>query len=141
MGDAEWQACDLEALRLKARAFAVERDWEQYHDIRSLLLALVSETGEAADLVRWRRDCEFSLSDDLRSAWNDELADIFILLVRLADVSGVDLGAAFQSKLAKAGQKYPAEACRGSNDKYTAYESSGGGENGSNDTTTARPPR
>ena len=117
-----WQNCNLEALRQSARAFAVERDWEQYHDPRSLLLAMLSEVGEAADLIRWRREITAAMPDDIAADWQDELGDIFILLVRLADVSGVDLGAAFQQKLAKAQTKYPADLSHGKNEKYTAYQ-------------------
>ena len=113
-----WQNVDLETLRQAAHQFASDRDWHQFHDIRSLLLAVCSEVGEAADLVRWRRDSDAGLPNDIASDWQDELGDIFILLVRLADVSGVDLGQAFQQKLAKANEKYPVASSHGRNVKY-----------------------
>ena len=113
-----WQSTSLEDLREAAENFASERDWHQFHDIRSLLLAVCSEVGEAADLIRWRRDSEHGLPSDIRDDWQDELGDIFILLIRLADVSGVDLGVAFQHKLAKAAAKYPVDRSKGRNLKY-----------------------
>lgn len=97
----------LEELRRRAQAFAEERDWEQFHSVRNLLLALISETGELAEVVRWSGDAEDPIGPDKRQAWEDEIGDVFILLVRLADRSGVDLTTAFERKLAKAGLKYP----------------------------------
>jgi dCTP diphosphatase len=108
----------LEDIRRELAAFAAERDWEQFHSPRNLLLALVSEVGEAAELLRWQGDAEPAIPADKREAWSDELADVFILLVRLADRSGVDLTSALALKLAKARAKYPVERFRGSARKY-----------------------
>ncbi len=113
----------LEHLRAAAEAFAAERDWEQFHTPRNLLLAVVSEVGEAAELLRWQGDADPAVPPERMQDWSDELADILILLIRLADRSGVDLGAAFEHKLAQAGLKYPADAFRGSNRKYNEDES------------------
>jgi NTP pyrophosphatase (non-canonical NTP hydrolase) len=108
----------IEALRAQVQAFADERDWAQFHSPRNLLLAVMSELGEAAEIVRWQGDADPAIPADRREAWDDELADVLILLLRLADRSGTDLPAAFQRKLAKAAEKYPAERFRGSNRKY-----------------------
>jgi len=108
----------LERLRRCAEAFADERDWARFHSPRNLLLALVSEVGEAAELVRWQGDAEPAIPAEQQQAWADELADILILLIRLADRSGVDLDRAFHRKLAIAGERYPAERFRGSSRKY-----------------------
>lgn len=108
----------LEDLRAEIGRFAEERDWERFHTPRNLLLAVVSEVGEAAEILRWQGDAGETVPEEKRQDWNDELADIFILLVRLADRSGVDLSAAVPAKLAKAAAKYPVERFRGSNRKY-----------------------
>lgn len=108
----------IESLRQEVAAFADARDWAQYHTVRNLLLALVSEVGELADVVRWQGDAQPAVPPERRQEWEDEVADVFILLVRLADRSGVDLPKAFTRKLALAGQKYPVEAFKGSNRKY-----------------------
>ena len=108
----------LEDLRQAAEAFARERDWEQFHSPRNLLLAVASEVGEACDLVRWLGDGDDRIPTDIADDWADELADILILLIRLADCSSVDLPRAFQAKLAKAAAKYPVAGFRGSNRKY-----------------------
>ena len=111
---------DLEDIRREIAAFADERDWQRYHSTRNLLLAMISEVGEVAEIVRWSGDAEPAVPPEQAEDWGDELADVFILLVRLADRSGVDLTAAFQRKLAKARLKYPADRFRGSSRKYDA---------------------
>ena len=111
---------DLEDIRRQVAAFADERDWQRYHSTRNLLLAMISEVGEVAEIVRWSGDAEPAVPPEQAEDWGDELADVFILLVRLADRSGVDLTAAFQRKLAKAAAKYPADKFRGSSRKYDA---------------------
>lgn len=108
----------LEDIRREVAQFADERDWAQFHSTRNLLLALVGEVGEVAEIVRWQGDLDPAVPADKREDWADELADVLTLLVRLADRSGVDLTAAFASKLAKARAKYPVERFKGSNRKY-----------------------
>ncbi len=108
----------IEAIRQEVAAFADARDWAQFHTVRNLLLALVSEVGELAEVVRWQGDTQPGIAPERRQDWEDEVADVFILLVRLADRSGVDLPKAFRRKLAQAGQKYPVEGFKGSSRKY-----------------------
>lgn len=109
---------DIEDIRREVQAFADARDWQQFHSPRNLLLALISEVGELAEIVRWQGDADPAIPSDKVEAWADEVADVLILLVRLADRSGVDLTAAFARKIAIAGAKYPAERFRGSSRKY-----------------------
>lgn len=108
----------LDDIRAECAAFADERDWQQFHSPRNLLLAMISEVGELAEVVRWAGDREPTIRPEDRQQWEDEVADVFILLVRLADRSGVDLSAAFARKLQQAREKYPTEKFKGSNRKY-----------------------
>ncbi|GFR49277.1 hypothetical protein Agub_g11284 [Astrephomene gubernaculifera] len=122
-----WSDVSLESLRGQLEDFARQRDWEQYHTPRNLLLALVGEAGELAELFQWRREGEAArglpgFTAPQRTAVAEELADVLLYLVRLADACGVDLGRAALSKMAKNAVKYPAERCRGSSAKYTAYD-------------------
>ncbi len=109
----------LESIRAEVQQFADERDWEQFHSPRNLLLAVVSELGEAADLIRWQGDADPTIPAAIKQDWDDEIADVFTLLIRLADRSGVDLTTAFAAKLDRARQKYPIDRFKGSNRKYT----------------------
>lgn len=60
-------------------------------------------------------------TDAERQHVGEELADVLLYLVRLSDACGIDLAAAAEAKLRKNAAKYPAEQCRGSSAKYTAY--------------------
>lgn len=87
---------DTAGIQDRLRAFRDERDWQQFHDPRSLTLALVAEVGELADSLSWR-DGEPEPAD--RDALADELADITTYVLHLANTLGVDLGAEVERKL------------------------------------------
>lgn len=83
-------------------------------------------TAELSELFQWRGDAgagpglpEFSPED--RGRVGEELSDVLLYTLRLADVCGIDLAAASRAKLAANAAKYPAALCRGRADKYTAY--------------------
>jgi dCTP diphosphatase len=98
------------------RAFTDARDWAQFHDPKSLILALVGEVGELAELFQWLPADEAArLAGDepLRTRAGEEIADVLIYLVRLADVLGLDLAAIAQGKLARAGERFPVDDVRG----------------------------
>lgn len=131
-------SCDsLAALRGRLRSFAVEREWDQFHTPRNIMLALVGEVGELAECFQWRGDAGSACpGTDWEAkkvdALGEEMADVLLYLVRLADKCGVDLAAVTSRKLQKNAHKYPADLVRGSSKKYTEYaahetDSSGGG--------------
>jgi dCTP diphosphatase len=112
--------------------FADERDWRQFHTPRNLVLALVGEVGELAELFQWRGEVAPGLPDfgaAERVRVGEEMSDVLLYLVRLADRCGVDLAAAVGAKLEANAAKYPAERARGSSAKYHAY-ADGGGQSG-----------
>lgn len=98
------------------REFTAERDWERFHDPKSLILALVGEVGELAELFQWvpAEDAASSVdSPGRRERVAEELADVQLYLVRLADVLGIDLAEAARSKLESGRRRFPAEGFRG----------------------------
>lgn len=102
---------DTAPLAAALQAFADERDWNRFHSPKNLAMALTGELGELVELFQWLTEDESrALARDpaRRVALEDELADVQIYLVRLADVLGVDLDAAVRAKLAKNRLKYPA---------------------------------
>jgi dCTP diphosphatase len=114
----------LARLKQLVRDFSVERDWEQFHSPKNLGVALACEVGELLEHFRYRRDDEIRawLDDPAnRARLADEVADCLWLLLRMADVVGIDLAAALAGKVEAAGLKYPVEQSRGRPDKYTAY--------------------
>lgn len=110
----------LEGLTAVLRQFADERDWAQFHTPKNLVMALVGEVGELIEHFQWltpEESAEVMNSDTSARRIADELADVLIYLVRLADVLGVDLLDAARSKLASNAKRYPADQVRGSADK------------------------
>jgi NTP pyrophosphatase (non-canonical NTP hydrolase) len=114
---------ELETLRDQVRDFARERDWEQFHSPKNLAMALAGEAGELLEVFQWLTE-EQSRSLDERSlaAASEEIADVLLYLVRLADRLGVDPLAAARKKLVANALKYPVDKARGSARKYDALE-------------------
>ena len=107
---------EIAELTRLVREFSAERDWMQFNDPKSLVLALVGEVGEVAELFQWipadRAATEFG-PDGRQQRAAEELADVLVYLVRLADVLGIDLGAAARAKLADSHRRFPADTLRG----------------------------
>jgi NTP pyrophosphatase (non-canonical NTP hydrolase) len=104
-------ASDLLALRDRMRTFTAERDWSGFHDPKSVLLALVGEVGELAELFQWlpaTDAAKLGKTEPLRTRAGEEMSDVLLYLVLLADVLDIDLGAAANAKLTQAALRYPA---------------------------------
>jgi dCTP diphosphatase len=107
---------DLIELRDGMREFTNARDWEQFHDPKSLVLALVGEVGELAELFQWvpAEDATArAQTEPLRTRAGEEMADVLLYLVRLADVLGIDLHEVARLKLGAASARFPADDVRG----------------------------
>ena len=118
-------ATTIDDLKNLVLAFAVERDWVQFHQPKDLGVALASEVGELLDLFRFQTDERIAASlasPEGSRAVAHELADCFWVLLRLAEVCRIDLASSLEEKVRLAGLKYPADRSRGRSDKYTAYE-------------------
>jgi dCTP diphosphatase len=101
---------DLEILRARMRQFADDRDWDSFHDPKSVLLALVGEVGELAELFQWLPAAEareLAHREPLRTRVGEEMADVLLYLVLLADVVGIDLAAAAQAKMDDSERRFP----------------------------------
>jgi dCTP diphosphatase len=109
----------MEELQARIRAFAQERDWEQFHTPKNLAMALSGEVGELVEIFQWLTADEAGRVMDGPRAENveDELADVFTYLLRMADVLGVDLAEATRAKLARNEDRYPAPDVRGRADR------------------------
>ncbi|CAD6250982.1 unnamed protein product [Miscanthus lutarioriparius] len=102
-GEVRTAAVSLETLRKRMADFATERDWEQFHSPRNLLLALVRRGGgELSEIFQWKGEVPKGLpdwDDDEKEHLGEELADMLLYLVRLSDMCGVDLGRAALRKM------------------------------------------
>jgi NTP pyrophosphatase (non-canonical NTP hydrolase) len=113
---------ELEDFIKRVDAFALERDWVQFHSVRNLVLAMVGEVGELAEVFQWVSDDQveaFLTKPENHARLQEELADVLMYALRLASVSGVDVMGALEAKLASNAEKYPVDKSKGSAKKYT----------------------
>ena len=102
-------------------AFRDERDWRQFHNPKDLAISICLEAAELLEPFQWKRSDE--IADFLAEGANrrrvaDEMADVLILLVSMADMLGIDLVEAAHAKLAENARKYPVAQARGNAKKY-----------------------
>jgi NTP pyrophosphatase (non-canonical NTP hydrolase) len=113
----------MEILKKRLREFARERDWEQYHSPKNLAMALSVEVAEIVELFQWLSEEESkTLGADKRAELEEEIGDVLIYLVNLADKFEIDPLHAAMEKLEKNAKKYPAQTVKGKSLKYTEYE-------------------
>ena len=113
---------ELDALRERLRAFAAAREWDQFHSPKNLAMALAAEAGELLEIFQWLTEDESrNLSPAARAAASDEIADVLLYLVRLADTLGIDPAAAADRKLLANAERYPVDKARGNRRKYTQW--------------------
>lgn len=103
---------DVKSLQRRLRDFAAARDWQSYHVPKNLAMALMVEAAELLELFQWQTLAESRVLT--RDAHNkervaDEVADVLLYLLQLADHTGVDIDEAVERKLRKNAEKYPAK--------------------------------
>ena len=103
----------------RIREFAQERDWEQFHTPKNLAMALSVEASELVEIFQWMTPEQAAevMSGDKAQDVRDEVADILSYLLRFADVTGIDLDAALESKAADNARRYTVAQARGSSAK------------------------
>src|SRR5437879_3393412 len=106
---------DIPMLQARLRQFASERDWEQFHTPKNLAMALAAECGEVLEVFQWLSPAEAATPDEQTIAKaREELADVQIYLLRLADKLAVDLEQAVLDKIDANVLRYPASEVWGS---------------------------
>ena len=117
------QDTTLAQLRARARAFNEARDWARYHSPRNLAMALSVEAAELLELYLWCEDGGPQPAVTSRSPKvADEMADVLLCLLNLAEKTGVDLAAALESKMVRNEAKYPPAVARGRMEKWDELE-------------------
>ena len=111
---------ELESLREQLRDFAAARDWDQFHSPTNLAMALSAEAGELLETFQWLTEEQSRHpTPEALAAASDEVADVLLYLVRLADKLGIDPIAVANRKLVANAAKYPVDKARGNSKKYT----------------------
>jgi len=115
-------ATTIAELKSRILAFVRERDWEQFHAPKNLSMALAAETGELMEHFLWAtpEQSQAIVRDETKRAKiAEELADVVIYALEFANVTGLDVAAAIEAKMAANAKKYPVEKARGRSEKYT----------------------
>ncbi|MBL0419941.1 nucleotide pyrophosphohydrolase [Ramlibacter sp. AW1] len=110
MTDSNSMLIDASALVQRLRHFAAQRNWERHHAPKNLVMALTGEVGELNEIFQWMDEAqsrEAGRDPATSLAVREEIADVLLYLVRLADVLGVDLDQAVRHKLEVNARKYP----------------------------------
>ena len=111
---------DIQALQAVLRTFASEREWEQFHSPKNLATALSVEAAELLEHFQWLTEEQSrSMPDDKRDAVAEEVADVLLYLLQLADKLGIDPLDAARKKLQLNALKYPVERAKGTSKKYS----------------------
>ena len=117
----------ISELKDKVKSFVAERDWERYHDPKSIAAALCVEAGELLEIFQWD-DAETARSrcrdPRYRESVEEELADVVIYALSLANQASMDLSRAVLAKIEKNARKYPVDKVRGQD--FVKYGEEGG---------------
>ncbi len=102
-------------------AFVEARDWDQFHSVKNLSMALSVECSELVEIFQWMKEEKTNaVKDDPETLAKvkDEVADIYFYLMRIVSKTGIDLEEAVVNKMKKNEAKYPVEKFRGISKKY-----------------------
>lgn len=111
------QVVTIEILKQMMRDFVRERDWEKYHTPKNLAASVSVEAAELLELFQWLTPDEATTKPDndlrFRQAVGEELADVLMYLISLANTLNIDIAQTVSAKMAKNRAKYPPEKFRG----------------------------
>jgi len=110
---------DLITIQQAIRQFCDDRNWDQFHNLKDLLISLNLEAAEALEHVQWKNDQELVELTKNNAELGEELADVLYWVILIANKANVDLAKAFEKKMEKNASKYPVARAYGSHKKYT----------------------
>ena len=116
------QDTPLSRLRELVDAFIEERDWRQFHNPKDLAAAISIEGAELQELFLWKSSEEVQASlqqEAVVKSIQEELADIMIYCLSLANRLDMDVTTAVLNKVEANRRKYPIEKAKGNYTKYT----------------------
>lgn len=103
----------IDKLQQRQRQFVQERNWEKFHSPKNLAIALSVEAAELVEIFMWLSEAQCaSLSPSRLQEVKDEMGDVFLYLLRIADILKIDLLEAVEQKFEKVLQKYTIEKAR-----------------------------
>ncbi|PRR82007.1 nucleotide pyrophosphohydrolase [Clostridium vincentii] len=102
----------MEDIKKRIRKFRSDREWEQFHTPQNLAKAISIESGELLENFLWNNNFD-------KDAVSEELADVVIYCLYMADSLGVKIEDIINNKIDKNENKYPVEKAKGTSKKYT----------------------
>lgn len=112
---------NVEKINQELDIFINDRDWDQFHSIKNLSMALSVETSELVEIFQWMKEEDSNKvanNEKLTQKVKEELADIFIYLLRISKKSNINLETAVLEKIKKNSEKYPVDKSKGNSKKY-----------------------
>lgn len=113
---------NISELRDTVRSFIEHRDWSKYHNPKDVAISIAIEAAELIELFQWVKESELrTITEDPKklSRLKEELADVMIYCLSLANVLNIDISQAISKKITENENKYPAEQVKGNYKKYT----------------------
>lgn len=115
---------DLPSILQEIKQFSEDRDWDQFHSVKNLSMALNIEAAELMELFQWMKEEDSNRAHEnpvLMEKLQDEVADVFIYLMRIVSKAGINLEDSVRQKMKKNALKYPVDLSRGNSKKYTEF--------------------
>lgn len=110
----------IKELKEKILQFRNERDWKQFHNPKDLAISLSLEAAELLEVFQWSGDDLVVVQK--KDKVKEELADVMIYSMLMAEAYGLDVSEIIEQKLAANNKKYPVEKAFGKATKYTELE-------------------
>lgn len=110
---------DIKVLTKRINQWVAERGWEKAQEPKDLAISLSLEAAEVLEHFQWKNERKVAKHiKENKKELADELADVAIYLLKLADKTKIDLKSAVENKLVKASKKYPVEKVKGNSKEY-----------------------
>ena len=116
---------DINAIKSLLIQFRDDRNWQQFHTLKNLIISLNLEAAELLELTQWKSDSEVDIqksSEDFQQSLQEECADVFLYLLLISENAGFDLLSVAKSKIEKNAIRYPIAQSYGSAKKYTEFD-------------------
>ena len=116
------QEDSISSLQARIQSFSEDREWDQFHTPKNLIMAATSEMGELAEVLQWKNDeeaAEFLNTQFGRERISEEIADVAIYLIRLCQKLDLNFVEILSEKISQNDVKYPIDKSKGSAKKYT----------------------
>lgn len=112
----------LDEIKEKWKMFVEDRDWKKFHTPKNLVMGISIEASELMEIFQWltaQESLDVMKSEDKAAKVKEEVSDVFLNLLYLADMLDIDLLDEARKKMEANNKKYPPKACKGKAIKHT----------------------